>query len=127
VIRNRRHEWTVEIRPNWAFWEATSARTITGVTEQHTITELHDENTALAYDAMRELRPHLTSAEDFTSAVRIQRKEGYRLAASLDPAGRVAAVAGFRHAPARRPPALPEFRLRHPGAALQQDVLRRAD
>lgn len=46
---------------------------------------------------MRELRPHLTSADDFTSAVRIQRKEGYRLVASLDQAGRVAAVAGFRH------------------------------
>lgn len=68
-----------------------------GVTEQHTIIELDDENTALAYDAMRELRPHLTSSEDFVSAVRIQRKEGYRLAASLDPAGGVAAVAGFRH------------------------------
>jgi GNAT superfamily N-acetyltransferase len=67
------------------------------VTEQRTITELNDENTALAFDAMRELRPHLTSAEDFVSAVRIQRKEGYRLVASLDADGRAVAVAGFRH------------------------------
>ncbi|GGU27388.1 GNAT family N-acetyltransferase [Lentzea flava] len=67
------------------------------MTEQHTITELDDENTALAYEAMRELRPHLTSEDDFVSAVRVQRKEGYRLIASLDSAGRVAAVAGFRH------------------------------
>lgn len=62
-----------------------------------TITELNDENTALAHEAMRELRPHLTSAVDFVAAVRIQRKEGYRLVASLDSGGRVAAVAGFRH------------------------------
>jgi GNAT superfamily N-acetyltransferase len=62
-----------------------------------TIGELNDENTALAYDAMCALRPHLTSEEDFVSAVRTQRKEGYRLVASLDADGRVAAVAGFRH------------------------------
>ncbi|RAS66913.1 acetyltransferase (GNAT) family protein [Lentzea atacamensis] len=62
-----------------------------------TISELNDENTALAYDAMRALRPHLTSEDAFVSAVRIQRKEGYRLVASFDPDGRVAAVAGFRH------------------------------
>jgi GNAT superfamily N-acetyltransferase len=66
------------------------------VSEQHTIAELNDENTALAFGAMRELRPHLTSAEDFVAAVRIQRKEGYRLVASFDAAGRVVAVAGFR-------------------------------
>jgi len=62
-----------------------------------TITELNDENTALAYEAMRELRPHLTSEDAFVAAVRTQRKEGYRLVASLDAAGQVAAVAGFRH------------------------------
>ncbi|GAB2813334.1 GNAT family N-acetyltransferase [Lentzea nigeriaca] len=66
------------------------------MTEQHTIIELDDENTGLAYEAMRALRPHLTSEDAFVSAVRIQRKEGYRLIASLDSAGRVAAVAGFR-------------------------------
>lgn len=60
------------------------------------IIELDDENTALAFDTMRELRPHLATSEDFVAAVRIQRKEGYRLVASLDAEGRVAAVAGFR-------------------------------
>src|SRR5689334_859706 len=62
-----------------------------------TITELNDENTALAYEAMRELRPHLTSEDVFVAAVRTQREEGYRLVASLDASGQVAAVAGFRH------------------------------
>ena len=69
------------------------SRTIIGVT----ITELNDENTALAYTVMRELRPHLASTDEFVAAVRIQRKEGYRLVASLDASGQVAAVAGFRH------------------------------
>ncbi len=66
--------------------------TISGVN----IIELDDENTALAFDAMRELRPHLATPEDFVAAVRIQRKEGYRLVASLDAEGNVAAVGGFR-------------------------------
>lgn len=65
------------------------------MTEQHTIIELDDENTGLAYEAMRELRPHLSSEDAFVSAVRIQRKEGYRLIGSLD-SSRVVAVAGFR-------------------------------
>lgn len=68
-------------------------RTILGVT----ISELNDEHTALAHEAMRELRPHLTSEDAFVAAVRVQRKEGYRLVASFDQAGTVAAVAGFRH------------------------------
>lgn len=66
------------------------------MSEPRTIVELDDENTALAYDTMRELRPHLTSEQAFVDAVRTQRKEGYRLVASLDAAGQVAAVAGFR-------------------------------
>lgn len=69
------------------------SRTIIGVT----ITELNDENTALAYDVMRELRPHLASVEEFVAAVRSQRKEGYRLVASSDASGAVVGVAGFRH------------------------------
>lgn len=69
------------------------SRTIIGMT----ITELNDENTALAFNAMRELRPHLASADEFVAAVRIQRKEGYRLVASSDASGQVVAVAGFRH------------------------------
>jgi GNAT superfamily N-acetyltransferase len=86
-------KWPLGIRPNWVSKDATSTRKIVGVT----ITELDDENTALAFETMRELRPHLTSAEEFADAVRIQRKEGYRLVASLDANGQVAAVAGFRH------------------------------
>ncbi len=61
------------------------------------VAELHGEDTALAYDALRELRPHLTSVEEFVELVRTQRREGYRLVASFDASGQVAAVAGFRH------------------------------
>jgi GNAT superfamily N-acetyltransferase len=60
------------------------------------VAELDDENTAQAFEAMRELRPHLSSADEFVAAVRVQRKEGYRLVASFDSDGRVVAVAGFR-------------------------------
>ncbi|HUQ59429.1 GNAT family N-acetyltransferase [Lentzea sp.] len=67
------------------------------MTTQNTVAELAAEDTALAFDALRELRPHLTSAEELVELVRAQRREGYRLAASFDPAGRVVAVAGFRH------------------------------
>ncbi|ANZ43342.1 GNAT family N-acetyltransferase [Lentzea guizhouensis] len=66
------------------------------MTTPHTVAELDDENTALAFEAMRELRQHLTSADEFVAAVRVQRKEGYRLVASFDADGRVVAVAGFR-------------------------------
>jgi GNAT superfamily N-acetyltransferase len=69
------------------------------VTTQNTITiaELDGSETALAFDAMRELRPHLTDADEFVELVRAQRREGYRIAASFDADGRVVAVAGFRH------------------------------
>lgn len=90
-------EWPPQIGVNWAFWKATWPDSINGMSEPRTIVELDDENTALAYDAMRELRPHLASEQAFVEAVRIQRKEGYRLVASLDASGQVAAVAGFRH------------------------------
>ncbi|MFD9697493.1 GNAT family N-acetyltransferase [Lentzea sp. NPDC059081] len=62
-----------------------------------TVQELTGDDTALAFDALRELRPHLTSVEEFVELVRAQRREGYRIVASFDSAGRVAAVAGFRH------------------------------
>ncbi|WP_245778318.1 GNAT family N-acetyltransferase [Lentzea xinjiangensis] len=61
-----------------------------------TVTELTGDDTALAYDALRELRPHLASVDEFVELVRVQRREGYRLAASFGADGRVAAVAGFR-------------------------------
>ncbi|MDX8049838.1 GNAT family N-acetyltransferase [Lentzea sp. BCCO 10_0798] len=69
------------------------------MTTQHTlaIAELDGADTALAFDAMRELRPHLTDVDEFVELVRAQRREGYRIAASFDADGRVVAVAGFRH------------------------------
>lgn len=69
------------------------------MTTQHTITitELDGADTALAFDALRELRPHLTDVDEFVELVRVQRREGYRIAASFDATGRVVAVAGFRH------------------------------
>ena len=70
---------------------------MTGVTTEHTIAELGDPDTALAYDAIRELRSHLTSVEEFVDVVRAQRKEGYRIVASFDADGQVVAAAGFRH------------------------------
>lgn len=60
-----------------------------------TIVELGAHDTALGYAAMRELRPHLRSPEEFTALVREQRAEGYRLIASLDTAGTAVAVLGF--------------------------------
>jgi GNAT superfamily N-acetyltransferase len=69
---------------------------MTGVTTDRTIAELDDANTALAYDAFRALRTHLTSVEEFVEVVRVQRKEGYRIAASFDADGQVVAAAGFR-------------------------------
>ena len=57
--------------------------------------ELTPEETHLAFKAMRELRPHLASVDDFVSRVNAQRPEGYRLVASI--AGEaVVAVGGFR-------------------------------
>ncbi|MFD5826346.1 GNAT family N-acetyltransferase [Lentzea sp. NPDC060358] len=67
------------------------------MTQNSTVAELSGEDTALAFDALRALRPHLTSVEEFVELVRAQRREGYRIVASFDRAGRVAAVAGFRH------------------------------
>lgn len=46
--------------------------------------ELSAEETHLAYAAMRELRPQVTSVEEFVDRVNnVQRPEGYRLVASL--------------------------------------------
>ena len=58
--------------------------------------ELAPEETHLAFDAMRELRPQLASVDEFVARVNgAQRNEGYRLVASL--AGEdVVAVGGFR-------------------------------
>lgn len=63
------------------------------------IRELHEEDTALAYAAMAELRTHLTGDCDrfVTQVNEVQRQQGYRLFAAFDDAGgEAAAVAGFR-------------------------------
>jgi GNAT superfamily N-acetyltransferase len=63
-----------------------------------TVRELSPEETALAWSALRELRPHVTSPEDLESRVNgAQRDEGYRLVGSFAEADEEpAAVAGFR-------------------------------
>jgi GNAT superfamily N-acetyltransferase len=62
--------------------------------------ELAPEETHLAFDAIRELRPHVASVDDFVARVNgPQRGEGYRLVASFGDAaegGAVVAVGGFR-------------------------------
>lgn len=63
-----------------------------------TVRELSPEETALAWSALHELRPHVTSPEDLESRVNgAQRAEGYRLVASFADGDEIpAAVAGFR-------------------------------
>jgi GNAT superfamily N-acetyltransferase len=62
------------------------------------IVELLPPETGRAFEAMRELRPQLTSSEGFVAQVdERQRPGGYRLVASVpDQAGPAVAVAGFR-------------------------------
>ncbi|HEY8812958.1 MAG TPA: GNAT family N-acetyltransferase [Candidatus Dormibacteraeota bacterium] len=63
-----------------------------------TIRELTEEETALAYRAMLELRPRIGSEEEFVARVNdLQRPEGYRLVASFaDGDEQAVAAAGFR-------------------------------
>jgi len=62
------------------------------------IREILPPETATAFAAMRELRPHLTGAREFTEQVdRVQRPAGYRLVGAFEDDGPDAvAVAGFR-------------------------------
>jgi GNAT superfamily N-acetyltransferase len=58
--------------------------------------ELEPEETHIAFEALRVLRPHLTSVDDFVARVNgSQRAEGYRLVASFAGDDAVA-VGGFR-------------------------------
>jgi GNAT superfamily N-acetyltransferase len=59
------------------------------------IRELLPEETALAYDAMRELH-HFGSATEFATKVNNQRVDGYRLVATFEAEALAAAAAGFR-------------------------------
>jgi GNAT superfamily N-acetyltransferase len=62
------------------------------------VRELSPPDTALAFEAMRALRPALADAESFATQVdECQRPEGYRLVAAFDGDWKhAAAVAGFR-------------------------------
>lgn len=58
--------------------------------------ELGPEETHLAFDAMRVLRPHIASVDEFVARVnQSQRAEGYRLVASFA-GGAVVSAGGFR-------------------------------
>ena len=62
-----------------------------------TVRELAPGETALAYVAMRALRPHVAGEEEFVRRVdELQRPQGYRLVAAVEDDGGVGAVAGFR-------------------------------
>jgi len=62
------------------------------------IRELSPDETGLAFDAMRALRGHLESREEFVERVNgTQRPEGFRLVAAMPTGGGpAAAAAGFR-------------------------------
>jgi len=53
------------------------------------------EDIRRCFPVMRELRTHITDAEDFVQRVKQQQKQGYRLA-FLEAEGEVSAVAGYR-------------------------------
>lgn len=55
-----------------------------------------DEALRACLPLMRELRPHLSDADDFVARITRMRGEGYRLLAAVD-AGQVVALAGYRY------------------------------
>jgi GNAT superfamily N-acetyltransferase len=62
-----------------------------------TVREIGPEETAVAYRAMRELRPHFATQESFVAQADEQRGAGYRLVGAwADGADWPGAVAGFR-------------------------------
>jgi GNAT superfamily N-acetyltransferase len=62
-----------------------------------TLRELAAGETALAFEAMRALRPQLAGEAEFARRVdEVQRPQGYRLVAAVEDDGTVSAVAGFR-------------------------------
>lgn len=63
-----------------------------------TLRELGPGDTALAYAALRELRPHLEEAEGFVDQVdRRQRPAGYRLVGAFEEGAEAVAAMGFRY------------------------------
>jgi GNAT superfamily N-acetyltransferase len=62
-----------------------------------TVRELAAGETALAFEAMHALRPHLADEAEFVRRVdERQRPQGYRLVAAVEDDGTISAVAGFR-------------------------------
>ena len=59
------------------------------------VRDVRENEIASCYPLMRQLRPHIASAEEFVERCRRQHGEGYRLFA-LWSAGRPRALAGFR-------------------------------
>ena len=59
------------------------------------VREIHADGFALCYPLMRQLRPHIASADEFVERCRRQRAQGYRLLA-LWSARECRALAGFR-------------------------------
>jgi GNAT superfamily N-acetyltransferase len=61
------------------------------------IAELGANESGRAFAAMQALRPHLTDAAEMARRVdEVQRPQGYRLLAAIEPDDTVVAVAGFR-------------------------------
>lgn len=54
-----------------------------------------DDDYRASFEVMRELRPHLASAEAFTTQARRQGEQGYRLLAAWQD-GRIKALGGYR-------------------------------
>jgi GNAT superfamily N-acetyltransferase len=86
-------EWPSQRGEKWTFREATSF--VSMIRMSGVVRELDDESAALAYPAMKVLRPGLQGPADFVERVRRQRQYGYRLVGSCDADGSVVAVAGF--------------------------------
>jgi len=55
-----------------------------------------DDELRACLPLMRELRPHLSGAEDFVARITRMRADSYRLLAAVD-AGQVVALAGYRY------------------------------
>jgi GNAT superfamily N-acetyltransferase len=76
----------------------TAGDSASGARSPVTIREVPAGKTTLAWEALRELRPHLTDRDAFVRRVDdLQRPEGYRIVAAFEPGVEQArAAAGFR-------------------------------
>ena len=65
------------------------------VVSEQDVREVREDELARCYSLLRQLRPHIASAEEFVERCRRQHAEGYRLVAMWS-AGKPRALAGFR-------------------------------